>query len=416
MTLNFNTTLRDRFILFLVFLFPILIATVRHAASTIYGILVALSLFYCKRSWKILGRREKTFLTALGLFFLISLLSLFMTEDLREGFKRLERYFRLVLFIPIYLMLRSERIETGKAFLVGIVVAVFVMLGQSLYQVEVLKEAIAHGAYHKIILGDLAIFYATLISIGTLYFVRKKRDYLLAGLAIFAGAYTSLLSGTRTSWFFVPIIFLFLIWFCRKDLNRKAWKSIAVGMGICVLLVGGLQPERLTQGLAQGMDDLKTFQQDPTRETSWGSRLVMWHNSILIFKKSPFLGTGMGDFKTDSKKLFKDGMSFNNEFALNQSHAHNIYLQLLAEGGLVGLVMLIVALFVVPSLFLRDLCRHRSDPWLRFYTLSGFVSVFAFAWFGISESWTLRNPMITAYCMVILVFLTSAANRVESES
>ncbi len=416
MALIQNTTFRNRVILSLVFLFPILVATVRDAGSTIYGVLVAVSLFYCKRGWKVLGQREKTLLTALGFFFLISFLSLFLTEDLREGLKRSERYFRLVLLIPIYLMLRSERIETGKAFLSGIVVAVFVMLGQALYQVKVLNESIAHGAYHKIILGDLAIFYATLIFIGTLYLARKKRDYLLAVPAVIAGAYTSLLSGTRTAWFFVPLIFVFLIWFCRKELNRKAWKSIGVGLGICILLVGGLQPERLTQGLAQGMDDLKIFQQDPTRETSWGSRLVMWHNSIQIFKGSPVFGTGMGDFRTDSKRLFQEGLSFNNEFALNQSHAHNIYLQLLAEGGLLGLFMFVTALFVLPFLFLRDLRRNLSDQWQRFYSLSGLVGILAFAWFGISESWALRNPMITTYCMVMLVFLTSAANRISEKS
>ncbi len=409
--LHLSLTWRNRLVYAIVFLFPIVVATLRDAASTLYGLLVVLSLFYCQRAWQLLDPKEKRFLIALGLFFSFSFLSLLMTEDLREGFKRSERYFRLILLIPIYLMLRREQIDTAKPFMLGICGAVLVMMGQAVYQVSFLKETVAHGAYHKIILGDLAILFSTLIFIGVLFFGRKKADYLLAIPAILAGTYTSLLSGTRTAWFFVPVIFVCLLWMCRKDFNPKAWTRITIGIGICLLLLGGLQPKRLTEGLAQGLSDLKTFQQDPAIETSWGSRLVMWHNSILIFKDSPIIGTGMGDFKTDSQMLYDKGLSYSNDFALNQSHAHNLYLQLLAEGGIMGVILLTVALFVFPFLFLHALGRRTSDKPLRFYTLSGIIGVLAFAWFGISESWALRNPMITAYCMVMLVFMTSAANR-----
>lgn len=406
-----NTAWRNRIVYSLVFLFPILAATLRDAGSTIYGILFVLSLFYCTQSWQKLARREKLFLGGLVFFFTLSILSLMMTEDLREGFKRSERYLRLILLIPIYLMLRREQIETGKVFMLGICVAVFPMLGEAVYQVHILGDPVAHGAYHKIILGDLAILFATLSFVGALYFGIDKKRSLLVLPTVIAGVYTSLLSGARTAWFFVPIIFSSLLWICRKSFNAAAWKRIAVGIGICFLIVGGLQPKRLTEGLAQGLSDLKTFQQDPAKETSWGSRLVMWHNSILIFRHSPIFGTGMGDFKADSQTLFDQGLSYDNDFALNQSHAHNLYLQLLAEGGLIGLGALVTAFFVLPFSFLQGLWRDATDKWLRFYALSGLICVLAFAWFGVSESWALRNPMMTAYCMALLVFMTSAANR-----
>ncbi|MFQ5597363.1 MAG: O-antigen ligase family protein [Nitrospiria bacterium] len=411
MNQHLNRAWRDRVILSLVFLFPILIATLRDAASTIYYILVVLSFFYYKNAWCKLRRREKHFLIGLGLFFTLSLLSLLMTEDLYEGIKRLERFIRLVLLTPIYLMLRKERIETGKAFMLGTGAAVFVMLGQALYQVRILNQPIAHGAYHKIIMGNTAILYATLLFIAALYFGRKKSEYALAALVFGAGCYTSLLSGTRTSWLFVPVIVTCLLWIYRKELSPKAWRRIAFGIVLVIILFGITQPKRLTQGFAQGVNDLKTFQQDPTKETSWGARLVMWHNSFLIFKGSPLVGTGIGDFRNDSKKLFDQGLSYKNDFALRQSHVHNLYLQLLAEGGLVGLILLVAAFFVLPFMFLYDLWQNTSDKRQRFYALSGLIAVFAFAWFGVSESWALRNPMITSYCVTMLVFLTSAANR-----
>jgi len=409
---NLNANWRNKLILSLVFFFPIVIATVRDAGSTIYGVLIFLSLFNYKKGWGLLNRRERRFLSGFVLFFLLASLSLLMTEDLHIGIARFERYARFLFFIPIYCMLRGDPLSTVKAFLGGIFFALFVMLGQTLYQVEVLGDPIAHGAYHKIIMGDMAILFAILFFVGVIFCRKSKLRYIFSTLAIGAGFYASLLTGTRTAWFFVPIIAISLLWLYKRQLNKRGWKIIVFGIVTSSLFIAVLQPEILVNGLNQGWTDLKTFSKD-SNNSSWGTRLVMWRNSLLIFKGSPLFGTGVGDFMHDSIILLEQGLSYKNNFAVNSTNAHSIYFMLLAEGGLVGLTLLVFVLFILPYRFVYGLWKKTSDKSIQFYTLLAMISIIAFAWFGVSESWVNRNPMINAYCITLLVFVSSAANRAK---
>ncbi len=404
----------NRLILFSVFLFPIVVATLTHGGTGLYSLLFTLSLFHIRGSWGLLRRFEKQILLGFLLFFLFSFLSLFMTEDLHEGFKRLERYLRFFALLPIYLMLRQKKLYSAKFYFAGTFVAVFVMCGQAIYQVEILKSPVANGAYHKIIMGNLAVLSVSFVVSGVLFYGKNKIHYGVAILAVMAGVYASLLSGSRTSWLFFPFILMSLVWLYRKKINKGALTLIVFGAIVVISLLGLLGPERLGKGFEEGWTDLKHFQENPNEHSSLGARLVMWRNSLLIFKDSPLLGTGMGDFKNDSQKLLENGLSYRNDFAVNQANAHNLYFQLLAEGGLVGLTLLMVTLFIFPSVHLLRLWRSAEDRLLHCYTLSGLIGVLAFAWFGISESWVNRNPMVTSYCFMMVVFLSSTSNRLEA--
>ncbi|MFQ5587627.1 MAG: O-antigen ligase family protein [Nitrospiria bacterium] len=404
---------QSQVIVSLVFLFPVLVATMKDAGSVIYALLSALSLFHCRDVWKNLNRGEKRFLLGFAAFFFFSLASLLMTEDMREGLKRLERYVRLLAIIPIYFMLRKKQIVAGPYYLAGAFVAVFVMAAQAWYEVEVIKNAVAFGAYHKIIFGNQAILCTSYVVCGIFFFGKRGLPFFIATLAVVAGVYASLLSGSRTSWFFVPFILICLGWLYRKKIERKTWGILISGVVVVIILIIALRPERLVSGLKEGVDDLMLFQEDPNKHSSLGARLVMWRNSLLIFKDSPFIGTGMGDFKHDSRILFEKGLSYKNDFAANQANAHNLYFQLLAEGGLSGLVLLVTALFILPFLFFRRLWQRAKDRLLHCYTLSGLIGVLAFTWFGVSESWVNRNPMMTTYCVTMLVFLSSATAQSE---
>lgn len=404
-----------RLTLSLAFIFPILVATVNHAGTTIYALLVLLSLFHCKGVWEKLSHREKQFLSGLVLFFFFSISSLFMTEDLREGVKRIERYLRLLGLISIYLMLRKKQISSAKMYLSGAFVAAFVMAVQAFYAVEVLKHPIASGAYHKIIFGNQAILCVAFVACAALFFGRQGFHFFIALLSVMAGVYASILSGTRTAWLFVPYILICLALLYRKRISRQTWVYLVFGTLTTLLLVTLFPPERLVNGFEAAWNDLKVFRENPDKHTSLGARLVMWRNSLLIFRESPLIGTGMGDFKNDSLILFEKGLSYKNDFAVHQANAHNLYFQLLAEGGLVGLALLVTIIFILPFLLFYALWERTEDRLLQCYALSGLIGILAFAWFGVSESWVNRNPMITSYCLTTVVFLSSAVNRFEEK-
>jgi len=404
---------RNKCIFFIFFLFPILTATVRHAGSTLYAVLTLLSFFYFKDGLRMLSPKEKRFLLGFVVFFLFSSLSLLMTEDLRVGVQRLERYARFLVIIPIYCMLRAQTIEIGKVFLLGSLVAVFLMLIQGLYQINVLNIPMARGGYNRIIMGNTAVLFAVLIFIGLLFYRGKWRHFTLRILGVGSGLYAGLLSGCRTAWLFLPVIIACLSILYRNRLTKKNWKILILGILTSLLLIGVVQPERLKWGL-QGLFDSANSVTNEASNGTVGERLVMWRNSLLIFKDSPIFGTGMGDFRHDSILLLEKGLSYKNNFAVHSTNAHNIYFMLLAEGGLVGLTLLLTVLFILPYRFVYGLWKKTSDKSVHLYSLLALISLIAFAWFGVSESWVNRNTIVNLYCVTLLVFVSSAANRAEA--
>lgn len=407
-----GSDLKKKFLLLLIFLFPVLTATVNHAGSTIYGLLTVLSFFYCREGLRLINPKEKRFLMGFLLFFFFSSLSLLMTEDLRVGVQRLERYARFVVLIPIYLMLRGQAIDTGKAFLAGMFAAVFIMLGQAFYEVQVLGAGVVSGAYNRIIMGDLAILFTSLIFIRIFFFGKNKIDFFFSILAVMAGLYVTLLAGSRNAFLFLPFITMSLLWLYRKRLSRRGWQGVITGIILLSFFLATVETERLIEGLDVIWANLKTFSAESNKDTV-GTRFVMWRNSLLIFKDSPVFGTGMGDFMHDSIILLEKGLSYKNDAAVHSTNAHSIYFMLLAEGGLVGLSLLLLVLFVFPSHFVYVLWKETVDTFVHLYALLALVSILAFAWFGLSESWINRNSIINAYCMTLLVFISSAANRAE---
>lgn len=336
-----------------------------------------------------------------------------MTEDLGVGIQRMERYARFLVIIPIYCMLRVQKIETAKAFLSGSLIALFVMLAQGYYQVNVLNIPEARGAYNRIIMGNAAVLFSILIFIGVLFYRGQWGYFALAIFGIAAGLYVGFLSGCRTAWLFIPVIIICMSLLYRKRFTRKNWQMLILGIVFTSLFLGIVQPDRLKSGLEGLSLDANTFTSEFAKGTA-GVRLVMWRNSLLIFKDSPIFGTGMGDFMHDSIILLEEGLSYKNGFAVHSTNAHNIYFMLLAEGGLVGLSLLVLAFFILPYRFVYVLWKETSDKSLHLYTLLAMISLVAFAWFGVSESWVNRNTMINVYCLTFLVFISSAANRAST--
>lgn len=396
----------------LIFLFPVLVATT-GAGSYILSLLVLSALFYGRRGWSSLHGWERRLLWGYAIAFLVISLSLINAEELREGLKELDRYFRIALIIPLYLMFRRMGFSLGRELALGAVVAGFVMLGQAVYQVEWLRQASAIGHYHKIIFGDLAILWTAIAALFALIVVKHPFARAIVAACVVAGVYASLLSQARGSWLFVPVFLVVLLWlqYARQRLHR-GWLVLAV----LLVIVGAMQTEQVNRGVMQGIHDLQLYASNPGAGSSWGDRLNLWRNSLLLLQENPLLGTGLGDFQLDMKRLLKDGIARNPRIVAF-THAHSIYFDTLAKGGGLGFLATVTAYLILPFLaFLRGL-RGVDEPWQRFYALSGVMLIAAFATFGLSEGLWTRNAFVNSYVICLVVLMAGMVNsREQSET
>lgn len=188
----------------------------------------------------------------------------------------------------------------------------------------------------------------------------KKKLLLLFFLLLFVSVL--MITRTRGAWLGVFFSLLILGFFIlrhphfRKFL-KKRWTFALL------LLVGGISILYLSPLEKRAEEPLKERILSPE---SIKQRFLLWRISLEMLKKNPFLGVGIGAFKTN---FLEEEVAFLKEhpektpYAGEAKHSHNEYLQIGAELGGVGLSVFLLFLALVIFRTLRGIKRDK-DPLL----------------------------------------------------
>jgi O-antigen ligase len=403
MTLSKNSS-----IYIVIFLFPILVATVQHGGSTLYAFLLLMGCVLGWSAWASLDTWEKRVLVAFFIFFLLIGLSLLNTQDFSYGIKKLGRYISFPLIIPMYLLLKKYQIEAGKSFLLGLVIASVVLMAQANYQSAVLSMYRASGAYSPLIFGDISMLVMVIIVCALITLPQNWHCSALGVGASCMALSAAVMSGAKGAWLLLPVSLIWFLWVKREIIGLKLLLLILIaGVGI---VFGSFSLDRVKIGVVNAVNEYQVDLDGVTRISSVGERFELWGNSVIIWRGHPILGTGIGDFESDIQHLFKNGQS---RLARSYGHAHSIYFDTLATAGLVGLFAMLIFMQILPFQMFYSFWIKEQDPWLQFYSLAGMTSIIAFAVFGLTEGWLARKPFVHTYIMCILVFMSSIAVRKE---
>jgi O-antigen ligase len=387
----------------LLVLFPWANPAVSHGGSTVYNVLLVGGLVFGWTQYSKFGSEERIVLFAyVGLLGVVAL-SLVNAENWFHSMRFVDRYLRVAGIFPVCLLLCRGGQLASKAFLVGCVIAGPLLAARAWYQTEILELELARGAYHHIMFSYLSALAVTIVLAGLITLARQWWHYAFGLLSVATGLVATLFSGGRNAWFFLVLLMLLLPWLYRRALGRRHLRWMVGVVVLSVLTVALWRPSFVFDRLADGLDDLKMFSQDPSVDTSLGTRLNLWRNSLLIFSQSPLLGTGIGDFQRDNSELVALGMAYLSTEPF--SHAHSIYFHALAEMGIIGFAAIILSLLILPLRYFCMAWRTAVTPEGRFCALAGFLSIFAFAVFGIGEAWLTRNPTVNAYAVSVAIFL-----------
>ena len=394
-------------VLFLFFLYPVVTLSVSNGGSGVYILVILLALAYAWPAWKTLADDEKRVLIGLLVFVVLSLFSMLNTDNQHEANKQLERFARFLMIVPAYMLVRRVNVPLGKVFLAGVVVGALVLGVEAWYQVHIEHRPLADGAYHKIVFGDTATLLAALLAAAMITLPMKSWQYAACIAAILAGLYASVLSLTRGAWLLIPVLAVGWLWMFRHRIARRGWIVIGIIAVFSVIVAVAWAPASIKQHMMRGVQNLETYQEDPSTPTSWGIRLNLWRDSITIFTEHPLLGAGLGDLSVARQDLAKRGLA--NKVYLEGNQAHSIYFQALATRGLVGLLALLVCVLILPLWYFYRRWPEAVTPWQNFYVLGGVTTILAFAMFGLSEGWLTRNPFLNTYAMFLVVFMSGTA-------
>ena len=129
---------------------------------------------------------------------------------------------------------------------------------------------------------------------------------------------------------------------------------------------------------------------------SSSGRFLRWPSTMEMFKDHPLSGTGLGTYKY-SYYLYDRDMS-----GVWSTHAHNEYLELLSEGGVIGAGLLLCLIgFLVHSI--SKMWRARRHPEIKILGIGVLTSIFA-ALFHSFFDFSLRIPSNT-FVLILMIGL-----------
>ncbi|RYY66276.1 MAG: O-antigen ligase domain-containing protein, partial [Comamonadaceae bacterium] len=197
-----------------------------------------------------------------------------------------------------------------------------------------------------------AEFAACTLPFSAMLLARARQTAAQAVLAAMLGlvVVAILMTGTRAAliavWLQALVVLPWLAWRYRRSLplGQWAWSHRSVAAGALLLTVVGLgvvpsgNPKILEEGrgatpIERGLR--RTASISPGDE-SLQVRQVMWAATLRMVRAHPVTGVGAGAWEVQVPLYQEHGQQLETDF-----YPHNEFLQLLAEDGLVGLVVLL---------------------------------------------------------------------------
>ena len=137
------------------------------------------------------------------------------------------------------------------------------------------------------------------------------------------------------------------IYFCYRAITYK--KNYWVALFVCLLIpLLFLNSSIVKDRINLGINEISNVSAAYEKETSMGSRIIAWKNAIELVKEHPLLGVGTGGYEPAFVDHVKDQKGQENFL---HHDPHNQFLKILAELGMVGLVIFLS--FLGATLFQR---------------------------------------------------------------
>lgn len=240
----------------------------------------------------------------------------------------------------------------------------------------------------------LAVYLELIIplAIGLTFLTQSWEKKLLLSLliAIMGTALALSLSRGGLISLLLSLIFLSICMAIRRTDQKYIWILLALFLAVLIYLSWiGITPviERIEKTWVDGRLDESTL-----------IRLTFWQNSLELLKEAPLLGTGLGTFQY----VFLKYAPYLGE-SLRAFHAESLYIELLVDTGLLGLM---VFFWGIQRVFQSALTNYFSlgEQSLKLLTLAALTSLLAFLLHGMVD-FNLRVPANALLLTIILAIL-----------
>lgn len=185
------------------------------------------------------------------------------------------------------------------------------------------------------------------VLLGITHYAGYKKWFL--SLALFFAVTTIFLTGARTA--FINLFLIFIIYIVYYLKNRSFQKGAFIKSSILIIpviaaaLVSNIILEK-SQDQGRYASLTNRIESIGVQEGSFQVRLSMWDNALKLYKTSPLLGVGLGNYRIESLPYEREAA----DDLIVYLHAHNDFLEIFAETGIINgfiYLSLFVLIFVI---------------------------------------------------------------------
>jgi len=399
-------SLAERGVAAILFLYPILLLSVRGGVSGLFFLLAAISMFLMFRDKA--NRRADSYGIAVGVAMASAVAAILLSQIYHQNFtpQPYDAASRFLLAIPIFMILRNTRPGTLSVVAYGFPLgAIAALITTAIHPVEVDGRVTSHFL-NLIHFGDLALMLGFL-SFFSINWVKKDslpvRLLKVAGLA--AGLYLAIRTGSRGGWAAIPAVAL--IWVVWKS---PSWKSIV--LTLLALLAAGVIGYYAVDMFHQRLDalysDITGYSQG-NRDTSAGLRFQIWKGALHLFMENPVFGVGPEEFKNAISSLSGTGLISAEAIEAGKAEVHNEIISKTVNLGVFGAAS-ILSIHLVP-LYVFARCLKSASRQARTAAWLGICLVTGFLIFGLTVEIFDLKMTATFYALTVAVLLAAATNR-----
>lgn len=361
---------RPVFLLLLVLLFflPFLDGGTHFAAETLLLIL-PLPFFLLGLSSKELKlERVPNWLLILWLIFLVFVgLSVVNSTNLLFS---LPAYFQLLTVFLFFLLFLSVLKKGDLVSIFGLILTTsFFLCFLSFYYLlpTVGKPTgmnLVYATYGHSHLADYLLLVIPFV-LALLITSQKKKSFFASLLIFYLVCFV--LTFSRGAFLILPLVVLLMVFLVKPQSSLKkllSWLLILIPLGLLLLV--------LFFSLSSFGVKAMRFQPDHwlvkqlVKPEFQAKRLDYWQQALEGFKERPFFGFGWGTFEIVALRFQRETAGWSN-------YAHNFYLQVLSEAGILALFSFLIFLLLSFRLIWRLLMRNKNNSFL----LGGFGAILA---------------------------------------
>jgi O-antigen ligase len=279
--------------------------------------------------------KNQPLLLASALFiFLLSIDCFYSVAPLKETLESLWGW-RKILLLPLGLVLFNDTLWKNKfAFSLMIFVGtvslfciLFYLLGLSIRGQEpgvLIRNHATQGM----------LFSATLFLMGMILLFKKhilpNRSLWILGFVLILGALVYMTPG-RSGYLAFMVVTVYFGYLLFREKQYKIL-SLVLLLSSTILLTSPLVRDRIELGVKE----MQHFDTSNIESSSMGLRMTVWKNTIELIKDRPLLGFGTGGFEEAYSKKIKDNPKWEKHL---MHDPHNQFLKILAEMGMLGLMV-----------------------------------------------------------------------------